>query len=335
MRRVVAAGIGLLVIVLLVLGINGCLNSREEQALKDYNRNVATIVQDANTNADDFFNALAQGGSSSTDIQSQINQLRVAAVGETKRATSLDVPGDMKPAHRNLLLSLGLVQEAMGRVAEKLPSALSTDPPTAEPAVKGIAGEMQAFTAADVVYNRRTATLIKQVLDDKQIGGQTIQKSEFLQNLGWLQPATVAKRINAQAARGAPDTAATEPLPGLHGHGLLSVGVGTQTLQPRPAANRITASSNVTFSVKFANQGDNPETDVRVRIRIRGAGDTITVQKTVDQTLPKAETTVDIPLGQAPPLGTAVTITAEVLAVPGEKNTTNNSQDYSALFSRS
>jgi hypothetical protein len=241
----------------------------------------------------------------------------------------------MKRAHRNLLLALGLIQESMGKVAEKLPSALSTDTATAEPAVKSIAGEMQAFTAADVVYNRRTAALIKQVLDDKSIGGQTIQKSEFLQNLGWLTPATVAKRINAQAARGTPDTASAEPTPGLHGHGILSVSAGDQTLQPRPAANRIVASSNVTFNVKFANQGDNPETDVRVRIRIRGAGDPITVQKTVDQTQPKAETTVAIPLGQAPPLSAAVTITAEVLPVPGEKNTTNNSQDFSALFTRS
>jgi hypothetical protein len=268
-------------------------------------------------------------------VQSQINQLRVAAAGQTKRATALDVPDDMRPAQRTLLLALGLVQEAMGKVAEKLPSALSTDPPTAEPAVKGIAGEMQAFTAADVVYNRRTAALIKQVLDDKQVSGQTIQKSEFLQNLGWLTPATVAKRINAQAARGAPDTASTEPLPGLHGHGIISVGVGAQTLQPRPAANKIPVSPTPVFNVKIANQGDNPETDVRIRIRIRGAGDTITVQKTVDQTLPKAEITVAVPLGQAPPRTAAVTITAEVLPVPGEKNTTNNSQDYSALFTSS
>jgi hypothetical protein len=333
-RRVVAAGIGVLVIVLLVLGINGCLNSRQEQALKDYNRDVAGIVQDANGNASTFFDTLAQGGSSSTDVQSQINQLRVAAVGQTKRASSIDPPGDMRPAHRNLLLSLGLVQEAMGKVAEKLPSALSTDTATAEPAVKSIAGEMQAFTAADVVYNRRTAALIKQVLDDKKIGGQTIQKSEFLQNLGWLTPSTVARRISADAARGTTDNAGTAPAPGLHGHGILSVAVGSQTLQPRPAANRIVASSNVTFNVKFANQGDNPETDVRVRIRIRGAGNTITVQKAVDQTLPKSETAVAVPLGQAPPLSAAVTITVEVLPVPGEKNTTNNSQDYSALFTR-
>ena len=336
MRRVVAAGIGVLVIVLLVLGINGCLNSRQEQALKGYNRDDAGIVQDANSNADSFFETLASGGSQTavTDVQSQINQLRVAATGLTKRASSLDVPGDMKPAHRNLLLSLGLVQEAMSKVAEKLPSALSSDTATAEPSVSSIAGEMQAFLSGDVVYNRRTAALIKQILDDKEIGGQTIQKSEFLQNLGWLQPSTVARRISADAARGAGDGGSTEPAPGLHGHGILSVAVGDATLQPRPAANRVTAGSNVTFNVKFANQGDNAETDVRIRIRIRGAGDTITVQKTVDQTLPKSETTVAIPLGQAPPIAAAVTITVEVLPVPGEKNTTNNSQDYSAIFGR-
>ncbi|HVL31021.1 MAG TPA: hypothetical protein VM299_02205 [Solirubrobacteraceae bacterium] len=329
-----ALGVGVLVVVLLVLGINGCLDSRREQALKDYNRDVATIVQDANGNAEAFFDTLTSGGSSSTDLQSQVNQLRVAAVGQTRRASSLDVPGDMRPAQRNLLLSLGLLHEAMGKVAERLPSALSTDTATAEPAVRSIAGEMQAFMAADVVYNRRTAALIKDVLDEKEIGGQTIQNSAYLQNLGWLQPSTVARRINADAARGAGDGQTTEPAPGLHGHGLLSVAVGDVTLQPRPAANRIPAGSNVTFNVRFANQGDNPETDVRVRIRIRGAGDPITVQKTVDQTMPKTETTVAVPLGQAPPLGAAVTITVSVLPVPGEENTANNSQDFSALFSR-
>lgn len=333
-RRLVAAGIGLLVIVLLVFGVKGCLDSRHEQALKDYNRDVASIIQDANSNADDFYETLAQGGSSSTDVQSQINQLRVAAVALTKRAEALGVPGDMKPAQRNLLVSLGLVQEAMGKTAEKLPAALSTDTATAEPAVVGIAGEMQAFLAGDVVYNRRTAALIKQVLDDKEIGGQTIQSSQFLENLGWLQPSTVARRINADAARGAGDGGTSEPAPGLHGHGILGVSVGDVTLQPRPTPNRLPAGSNVTFNVKFANQGDNAETDVRVRVIIRGAGRPITAQKTVDQTLSKSETTVAIPLGQAPPIGQAVTITAEVVPVPRELNKTNNSQSFSALFDR-
>ena len=134
------------------------------------------------------------------------------------------MPGDMKPAHRNLLLTLGLVEESMGKVAEKIPAALSTDAATAEPAVLAITAEMQSFVAADVVYTRRAAALIKQALDDHDIGGQTIQASSFIPNLGWLDASTVARRIHADAGRGAGAAASTQPAaPGLHGHGLLGV----------------------------------------------------------------------------------------------------------------
>lgn len=332
-RRIAALAIGALIIVLLVLGINGCLNSRQEQALKDYNREISTIVRDADANADAVYETLAAGGQPSTDVQSEINQLRFRAQALTKRAEDVDVPGDMRAAHRNVLLSLSLLQEAMGKIAERLPAALSTDSATAVPAVRAIAGEFQAFDAANVVYNRRGAALIKQVLDDREIGGQTIQNSSFVENYGWLQPSTVARRINAQAGRGAGDAGTTEPAPGLHGHGLLGVSVGDVTLTPGQA-NRIPAAANLTFNVKVANQGDNPETDVRVRVRIRGSGDPISVQKVIDQTMAKTETTVAIPLGQAPPIGQPVTITAEVLPVPGEKNTDNNNASYPALFVR-
>ncbi len=333
-RRVAALGIGALVVVLLVFGVKGCLNSRKEQALKDYNSAVSSIVQDADANATAFFETLASGAQASTDVQSDVNQLRFRAQALTKQAGEIAVPGEMRNAQRNLLLSLSLLQEAMGKVAEKLPAALSTDSATAVPAVKAIAGEMQAFEAADVVYNRRSAALIKQALDDNEIGGQTIQFSSYLLDLGWLQPSTVARRINAQAGRGAGDGGATEPAPGLHGHGLLGTSVGSLTLTPGQA-NRIPASSSLSFTVKVANQGDNPETDVRVRVRIKGAGDPITVQKVIDQTMPKTEVPVTIPLGQAPPIGQPVTISVEVLPVKGEKNSSNNSATYPALFVRS
>ena len=138
-RRAAAAGIGLLVVLLLVFGINGCLNGRQEQALKDYNRDVSSLVQDADANADDFFDVLSgattSGDAASTDVQSEINQLRSPRPGAHEARRGLGVPGDMRPAHVNLLLSLALVQEAIGKVAEKIPAALSTDSATAVPAV--------------------------------------------------------------------------------------------------------------------------------------------------------------------------------------------------------
>jgi hypothetical protein len=335
-RRLVAAGVALVVIIVLVLGIKGCLNSRQEQALKDYNRDVAGLVQEADTNTNEFFTALTAGGTSPTDVQAQINQLRLHAKAQTSQAQGMSVPGDMKASQRNLLLTLGLIEEAMGKVAEKMLPALSTDAATAEPAVIAITAEMRSFDAADVVYARRVATLIKQVLDDHHVGGQTIQASSFLPNLGWLDPTTVARRIHADAGRGAGATVSTQPpAPGLHGHGLLGVSVGALTLESgTTAANRIPASSNVTFNVKIANQGEHPEQNVAVKVTIRGGGKTITAQSTVDETTPGAQVEVPVALKQAPPIGVGVKITVEVRKVGGEMNVSNNTAEYPAIFTR-
>jgi hypothetical protein len=335
-RRLVAAGVGLVVIIALVLGVKGCLNNRQEQALKDYNRDVASLVQESDSNADEFFAALTTGGTSSTDVQAQISVLRLRAKAQTKQAEGFSVPGDMKPAHRSLLLTLGLVEESMGKVAERIPAALSTDAATAEPAVIAITADMQAFVAADVVYTRRTAALIKQALDDHEIGGQTIQASSYIPNLEWLDASTVARRIHADAGRGAGAAASTQPAtPGLHGHGLLGVSVGDVTLATGTnAANSLQASSDVTFNAKIANQGENNEADVAVKVTIRGGGKTITAQRTVDQTAPGSETTVAVPLDQSPPIGVGVKITVEVRKVAGEMNVSNNKAEYPAIFRR-
>ncbi|HEV7806023.1 MAG TPA: hypothetical protein VGO80_09400 [Solirubrobacteraceae bacterium] len=334
-RRFAALAIAVVVIIVLTLGIKGCLNGRKVQALKDYNRDVAGLVQRADANSDDFFTELTTPGSSSNDVLAQINRLRLKAKAQTREAQNLSVPGDMKAPQRNLLLTLGLLEEAIGKVAEKIPAALSTDSATAEPAVVGITAEMQSFIAADVVYKRRTAALVKQELDDHDIGGQTIQNSQFLPNVGWLDAPTVARRIHADAGRGAGSEASTAPLAaGTHGHGLLAVSVGDVTLQAGETASNSLPAGSVTFNVKFANQGENPETDVRVRVTITGGGKTITKQQTVDQTTAGAETTTAIPLGEPPPIGVAVKIKVEVRKVRGESNVVNNVAEYPAIFRR-
>lgn len=331
-RRLVALGVGLLVLILLVIGVRGCLDSRKESALKDYNRDVATVVGEANENAAAFFETLGAGGSSATDLQTQVNQLRVRAEAQREQALEFDVPGEMRGAQDNLLLALGFLQSGIGGVAERLPGALASDPTAAEEAVTQLAAQMQQFLTADVVYSQRTAALIQQALDAEEIGGQRIAASSFIPNLGWLEPGTVADRLSAETgAGGATDD---EVAPGLHGHGIVSVAAGDVTLQPGGASNRIPASSNTAFTVTFANQGENAETGVRVRVQVSGAGEPITVQRTVDQTEPGANAEVSVPLGQAPPIGTAVTVEVTVLPVPGEENTDNNQQEYTVLFTR-
>jgi hypothetical protein len=332
-RQAVALGGLIILIILIVLGINGCLNSRKDNALKDYNRNVAAVINDSdNSVGKPFFQLMSQGARNSQDLQVQVNQLRLNADEDVKRANAFDVPGDMTSAQRNLELVLNLRDEGLKKVADLIPSALGRGQ-TADNAMKSISAEMQSFLASDVVYSARVAPLITDALDKNGIHGQQIAGSRFMGNVAWLNPTYVSDHLTGNA--GSTGTSG-QPTPGLHGHGLLSTSIGDKVLQPSStgAVNTVPASNNVTFTVKFANQGDSDERNVKVSLAVKGAGKTITQTKTIAQTKTKTDSTVNIPLGQAPPVGTGTTVTVSIAKVPGEMNVTNNRSEYTVIFTR-
>ena len=332
-RRGVAFGAGLVLVILLVVGVRGCLDSRAERSLKDYNRDVTAVISDSDREVGRaFFQLLGSGSQRGNEAVVSVQQLRLAADEHVGRARAFDVPGDMGAAHDKLLLVLNLRAGALRKIAERLPAAYGDGQP-ADQAVKQITGEMQAFLSSDVVYKLRVAPLIKEALDDNGIEGQTISDTRFLPSVAWLSEATVGQRLGAGS--GGTTGADGQVTPGLHGHGLASVAVGPTTLQPSPNINRIQAGADgVIFTVRFANQGDNDERSVRVNVRLKGGGANIPARRTIPQTKAGSPTEVSIPLGKTPPFGSAVTVDVSIAAVPGEKKTDNNKQSYTILFQR-
>jgi hypothetical protein len=329
-RRAVALGVGALVLILLVIGVRGCLNSRAENALRDYNRNVDSIVNSSNDAVSKpLFDLLGSTGSDAnlTDVQQQVNQLRVTADEDFERAEALDVPGDMENAQRSLLEVLSLRAEGIEKIAEDLPS-LEGD--QSEDAAGRIAGQMSAFLASDVLYKARTQPFIVEALADKDID-DTPPESVFLPDAQWIDAAFVRRQLTG---RGSGRTS-SEPTPGTHGHGLVSTAIGDVTLQPG-VTNRVPASANPVVNVTFANQGENDEFDVNVKVGVSAPGaKAINVQKTVDQTAAgTAEISLQVPLGQAPTTGTPATVRVEIVPVPGEVTTDNNSSTYTVIFER-
>src|SRR4051794_31004845 len=332
-RRGVALGIGALVLILLVLGVKGCLNSRTENALKDYTRNVASIINDSNDQVSKrLFELLNSGASGSTaELQQNVNQVRVTAEDDVKRARSLDTPGDMVAAQERLLDVLTLRSEGVKDVADELPN-LEGD--QAEDASNRIAGEMSAFLASDVVYSQRVVPYIYDPLKSHGIdttGSNKLPASVFLPDTQWLDAAFVRKQLTG---KGVGKTSGT-PAPGTHGHGLVSTTVGDVTLQPGGVLNRVAGAANPVFNVKFQNQGENDEFDVKVKIDITGGSKPISVQKAIDQTTHgTGDLSVQIPLGQSPPLNTPVKVTVTIGKVPGEVKIDNNTSTYTTIFSR-
>ena len=333
-RRGVAAGVILLVIILLVVGIRGCLDSQKKQSLKDYNRNVAALVQESDQVSQKLFGKLsatggataaATQGTATLNAEQDINQVRVDADDLVRARSGQDAPGDMSKAQQAFLLALSSGATRPRKIAAEAPDRPWNLGPDA--AVNQIAGQMQAFLASDVVYSQRVIPYIKKALDGDGVTGQTIATSQSLPDLGWLDPTQVAKRIGAITSNANQGPAA----PGSHGHQLESVTVGGTTLK-QGSGNKVSGSSPV-FTVKFVNQGENDENNVLVKVSISGSGNPISVTKPVASSPAGAESSVEIPLGQAPPLNTPVTVTAEVQPVPGETDASNNKQSYQVLFS--
>jgi hypothetical protein len=333
-RRGVALGGGVLLLLLLLFLINSCRSSAKENGLKDYNREVASIARESESQVGRPFFGLFSGDSagSARDLQTGVAGLRTEADDQLERAERIDTPDEMTPAQRSLLIALELRRDGLDFIAGRVRTALGDEGDAADEANTAIAGQMQSFLASDVLYRARVQPLIKTALDDAEIGGQDIPGSKFLPDIAWLSPATVASRLGGSGGGGS-SSSDEDPAPGLHGNGLQSVSVGDTRLSPT-AANRIPAAGGApTFSVAFINQGENDEQDVRVDVRVTGGGgQAITGSDTIDSVARGATATASVRLPRAPATGAALTITVRVRPVPGEEKTDNNEQEYRALF---
>ncbi len=325
-RRAIGLGVALVLLVLIALGVNGCVTSQKLNALKGYSHSVSQIAQDSDQGiARPLFGDLSgANGKSPLDVSVQINQLKLRAQAEAKRARGLNVPGDMSGAQRNLLLSLDLRSEALQHVADQVTSALGGQ--NAADAVNRIAGEMEALLASDVIYSQRVVPLVAQALDDNGVHGQSPAPSRFLLDLGWLTPSYVSGQLRGQGASLANAPAA----PGSHGHSVGGVSVGSNQLTAT-GVNHVSGGASPTLSVLVANQGSNDETGVKVDVSVTAAGRTIKTVKTIDRTQAGASSTVDIPLSGVP-TGVSSRLTVFIEPVPGEKNVTNNKGTYTVVF---
>ena len=153
LRRGLALGGGLVLLILIVLGVKGCLDARANRELSDYARNVAQIVEETQQTSKAFFERLEEPGDASvTDFVDQVNADRSAVDTYASRVDDLSAPGDMSHAQSNLELSYQLRASAMDEIAEKMSTALGEA--GAEKAMAGIAKQMQKLLASDVIYEQ-------------------------------------------------------------------------------------------------------------------------------------------------------------------------------------
>jgi hypothetical protein len=325
-----------IVVVILILGlvVHSCSTSRHKDALGDYNRQVDNLATASAQTGSEFFRQLNQAQNQSPeDLQQSISSFKVNAEKQLEQAQNLSVPDDMKPAQQSLLIALELRRDGLGAIAADIRTAMGDQGRAADAAIKRIAGQMQSFTASDVLYRARVIPFIKDALTKGDVSGQTIQQSQFLRDISWQSQAFVAQKLGQQLTSGGGAPRNNQPTgPGLHGTGLDGTSYGNTTLQPG-VTNRLTYVAGQAFTVSFTNQGDNDEFNIRVTLQIaRDSGTPLSITRTVQKVAQGEKATVTLPLNRTPPLDTAVTINVNVAPVPGEKKTDNNKSSYPTLF---
>jgi hypothetical protein len=328
-RRSLALGAGLLVLILFVFGVRGCLDSRKDSAINDWVRDVDALMKESNGESDALFEQLGGGGGTDVEVENALNSFRIQSAQLVDRAGGLDHPDDLDGAQGQLVETLRFRAEGIAQIADQLPSAL-TDGDQAEGAADEIAKAMQLFLTSDQVYVRRVLPDLDTVLEERGLS-QTLTESTFLKDLSWLEPATVADRLGGISSDGG-DSADGEAAPGLHGNGLGTVTLGGQTLVAGGSTS-VTATGDLSFEVQVLNQGENTETDVKVTATVGSGGDETTAEGVIETIAAGESQTVPIPLDGTPPTGQAVPITIEVELVPGEDESVgNNVGEFSVIF---
>jgi len=327
-RRRIAAGVGVLLLLIIILLVNGCLKGQKTQALKDYNHEVSQVAQEYDEHVSrPLFAALSgAGGKSALNVEVQIDQLRVQAQSLASKVRKLSAPGAMSGAQRNLELAFDLRSEGLVKVAALTPTALGGQ---GKQAVTLMAGDMEIFLASDVVYSQRVAPLVQQALSSAGIHGLTTAPSRSLPNVGWLDATTVTARLTGQSAT-SPSTPATS---GTHGSSLTGVSVGANTLAAEPTLNHVSGGSNPTFTVNVEDGGESAETSVKANVTVSAGGKQFKASHTVEKIEPQKTASVDIPVSGVP-LGVAAKVEVSVEPVPGETNTENNKGTFLAIFAK-
>lgn len=346
-RRAGAIGITVVVVAILVFGIRAYLASQNTQALKNYNAEVATLVENEQTQvAQPFFTSLngapGTSGQQLGTLQGDIYEDYVTAKQDAQTAAGWSVPSAVAGAQQDLLLVLDLRAEAIIKVYRQIQSALNNGSLIA---IRKIAGAMDMINASDVLYAVRVQPLVEQALVNdgvqvngvgvggESLGGENVVSSRFLPNQSWTVAGYVQGRILGSTT---PQLGGTLGA-GSHGHKIISVMAGSTVLTPGTSTiNSIPYSKDLQYTVSFENDGANDEFAVITKLTLSSASTaTVMAQASTRETQPGQTYPVTLGFQTAPAENTTLRLTATVEPVQGESDKSNNTLSFLVSFTGS
>jgi CARDB protein len=321
-RRLIGVGVGLGFLILVVIGIRGCLQARENRALRNYAQDVGTIMQESEQRGSDFFGIISNpSGSGSQSASTQVLADRDASQSLLDRAQKISVPGQMGDAQAAVEQTLTLRRNGLSTIAASIPQATAQRETSS--AISHITDAMGALYAGDVIWTQIGSPDIKKVLHDANVDAPALPEGKFMpaNATDFLDQTSLVSKLS-----GIVGSSATS---GSHGLGLIQTSIGDTTLSADSTTN--VSSSATELAVQVQNQGSADESAVQVTVTLNGSS----LEGTIPTLSAGSVQSVRIPLTTKPQPGTDTQVEVLVHPVTGEQVTSNNQATYTVVFGTS
>jgi hypothetical protein len=325
-RRLGALAVGVLVIIMLVLGVRGCLNARAERGFENYARDLASISTETEQLSNEFFDRLRDPGDlSPVNLEAEIRADEGTAENLLERVQGLDTPGELSDAQGELVQAYELRRDGIGGIADEISTALAKE--GSEEAEERIATYMRYFLASDVFYGRSREAIETELANQDIVPDEKLSKEPFLPDppTDWITAEEVGGTISGVATGGGGECS------GVCGIALLESSLNGTVLTDGALTN-VGGGSPYELEVSVQNQGEGEVTDVTVDYTLSGGADDASGSASIDRIDVGATETAKLNIQPDPESGTELTLEVTAQPVEGEEIEDNNTATYTVVF---
>ena len=317
----------ILVIVLLAVWVQGCAGDDTDTVYGNYMADMGAVGRDSQKIGNDLATLLTTPGLTQNELETRLGGLIQQQQLDVTRAQDIDPPGPLTPANASAIQALNLRVSGLQGLLDTFRTTKDSDDATA--AGEQLSTQGQRLEASDVVWRDLFQGAATETMASEGVEDVKAPVSVFVQNPDLYTARSMSSIW--QRVHGA-STGGTSP--GAHGSALAFTKVQPANIQLSTTnETRIDISTDLSFEVGVQNSGENQEVGVQVTLTIPAQPTPIVKNGTIDVIDPgetKIVTFADFPDF---PFGEGTTVQVQVLPVPGETNTGNNSAEYPVVFS--
>jgi hypothetical protein len=318
----------ILAVILIVFLVRGCASDTKHSTYANYLDKMRTIGNSSAQIGRRLNQTLTGTGVKEATLEANIRGLAGQQSQLADQAKAITPPGPLRGEHDHAIEVLQLRSSGLSRLADAF--AQTATAKDANQAGQLLSSQGRLLLASDVNWDVYFHDATRDVLRQQNVTGVIVPESTVVANPDLISSsqamATVWQRLHGTRTASTPA--------GNHGSALISVTALPDGKKLDPSTETtVTASADLAFQAVVQNSGDFQEFDVKVVLTIARTPKPITQTQTIPIINAGEQKTVTFRNLGAPPYAVPTTVKVDVLPVPGEKTTSNNSAEYRVIFS--